>query len=467
MVFNTRLVFVALSLVMQSGLSLQAQEKVKPESLMRFGSPSTSIVEGERGKLELINPTAGRIAQSLWVYTTKQEKEEGRFYPTYLIVHEIEKADETGKLNTSFSYPAIRPKPLYRVIWDPKFSPNGRYVLFKYGVSTSFDVPYAIFVFDTETQELRQITQQEVSYHQISWSPDGNYIAFIEGGDALGNTTVVRGDGVWNIGPLRLTVCNWRTGQKYVVATNNSLRGPLEWAPPHNLIYGKLEEDASKSQAKGASKIDKSPVFVISDIYSYSVETRKSELLFKNGFRPTPSQSGTWIAFFGAETLEAALPLKKDWNDFPSGVALSVAKRDGSERLALNQEDNVYPFVVWLPDDKHLLTLKQTQFGKEGRAQVKEWDIATGKFRVVAELTAKDFKSIPRSAADPQFLPLKLSSDGQHLIVAVSEAVSRDPLLASGVLILSKTTIQSIDLNSGEIQSIAQSIGDSGVDWHE
>lgn len=111
--------------------------------------------------------------------------------------------------------------------------------------------------------------------------------------------------------------------------------------------------------------------------------------------------------------------------------------------------------------------MKQTQFGKAGHAQVKEWDIETGKFRLVAELEATDFKPIARSAANPQFLPLHLSTDGKTLVVAVPEVTGPDPLLKSGVLLLKRTSLQSIDVASGKVTTIAQTIGDSSLDWFD
>lgn len=464
---NNFSLFTALSLSLAVTIPSNAQTAKETESLMRFGKPLASVVEGERGNLQLDNPLKGKVVQGLWVFA----EEKDRFYPTYLILHELKSlaSDDVSTL----TFPVTRPKPLYEVVWEPQFSPDGRYIVFKYGVPTSFDLPYALFVFDTVTQELRQVTSQDVSYNQISWSPDGKYIAYITGGDALGDVNSIRGDETLYTGPLRLVVCEWRTGRKQVVATNDALRGPLKWTAPHTLVYSALETQLVGTSQQEYSKLqtEKKPTTSLRhlrpNVYGYSIEEGRSRLLFEDGFRPTPSQNGEWIAFFGSETPKVAPTLKEDWLDNPVGMALSVIKKDGSERTALNLEEGTYPFVNWLPDGKHLLTIKQIKFGKLGRAQIKEWNIETGKFRIVAELTAEDFKSVPRSAADPQFLPLYLSSDGQQLVVAVSEAVGRDPLLSTGMLLLSKTTLQNININSGVVKPIAHTFGDSGLDWHQ
>ena len=401
----------------------------------------------------------------------------------YLVLHKIEVKDGVSKVSP-LTYPVNKPidKEIdeygTRIAYDPQFSPDGRYVLFKFGESMSFNGGYRLYVLDTATNSTKLVSEKYLSYAFVSWSPDSNYIAFVEGGDAEGGIFALSS----YIGPLSLFVCNWRTGKEYMVTGNDTIRGPFFWRKPHTLLYGVLSEkgqkelmeheDASSANENGQKdKGGKAQLGAIKtvkleprpDVYEYSIEKRSSKLLFHDGYRPVASPDGKRIAFFGSEHPEKPFPLRDGWQDHPEGASLSVAQADGTKRIAIDQEGDNYPFVCWLPDNQHLLTVEQTQDTPNAQAEVNIWDINTRRFQRVALLKAKDYKALPRSIIEPQFLGLGLHGS-DTLYVFVTECTGADP--KSGYL-MDKGSLQIIDLGTGKITTVAETTSDSGVDWYD
>lgn len=450
--------------------SLNSQIAEEP---MRLGTPIKAPVEGDRGKLKVLSPWSGRLVHAFSI-------SKGHL-PSYLALHTIHgPADEyhlpEGVLNTTLTYLVKRSKQEeegYSTVFDPQFSPNGRYILFKYGEPTSMNGTFNLYVLDTETSKLKLASPESLTYRFVSWSPDNRYIAFITGGDAEGNITQVMLGRVEYTGPLKLYVCDWRTGNLRLVASNDTLRGPFSWVRPHTLFYGvlpKIDEENLPKSNKSVHLIDKSTKILPQrpDIFRYSIETGKSLLVTHDGYRPTSSLGGQWIAFYGSEHPDKPLPLRTDWENDPQGAALSIAHSDGTNRIALNQEGETYPFVFWLPDNRHLLTIQQIRYGIKAQAEIKEWDVETQRFRVVCTVEAHDFKPIPRTTIEPQFLPLQIAQDGTTLFLISTEVIGHDPdLPADTPYDISRHSLEAIDLHSGKITTIAQTIGALGVDWHE
>ena len=187
-------------------------------------------------------------------------------------------------------------------------------------------------------------------------------------------------------------------------------------------------------------------------------------MIIKDGYLPTPSPDGEWIAFFGSESTDKPLPLRIGWERDPQGAALVVARIDGSGRVALNEQGGTYPPIVWLNDNSHFLTLNQVKESPNAQTDILMWDITTQRFSNVGSLQAKDFKEINRSIVEPQFLPLRLSADGKKLIVFVTEYVSKDPITK---YLVTRGSLESVDLSRGAISLIFQTNDDFGIDWRD
>lgn len=456
----------------------------QPTDLITLRVPVNETVSGNLSQLKIINAQSGRMA---YVFAVRPKNGN---YLSYLALYTLKrergssnhagKANEVSNLIYEIKKPinAVLDKEGIRTGYDPQFSPDGRYVLFKFGDPTSMNGKYRLYVFDTHTNDLKLASGKYLSYRLVSWSPDSNYIAFVEDGDAAGAPFLFSA----YVGPLHLFVCNWRTGEERLVVSNDIVRGPFSWLSPHTLLYGLLSEQAqdlivqrhnaeenklsqgqqhkdNKQMPSKITKLEPRP-----NIYSYSFENRTSKLLFKDGFLPVPSPDRQQLAFFGSENPEKPYPLHLGWEDSPQGAALSVARFNGLERTSINEEGGMYPFTFWLPDNRHLLTVKQLKYSPNAQAEVKKWNTMTQRFQRVALLEAKDYIKLPRSIVEPQFHPLLINDSGDALFIYITEYTG---LSSDSDYLTEKGSLKLVDLSTGNVTTLIETKNDLGMDWHE
>ncbi len=65
-------------------------------------------------------------------------------------------------------------KPGFEGIWNPSWSPDGKYIVFTGMKETRGD----LYLLNVETEEVKQITNDAFSDFEPTWSPDGRWIAF-------------------------------------------------------------------------------------------------------------------------------------------------------------------------------------------------------------------------------------------------------------------------------------------------
>lgn len=362
-------------------------------------------------------------------------------YPSYLFSYKTSGSASGSAMPIANPGAAFRIKGLEGVegdfVFDPQFSPDGAHALVKLGdpvarLTNAFNF-YHLYLWDLQANQISPLSARELFFRSVSWSPDGNYVTYIAGGDAEGNVS----DGGE---PLRLYVCDRRTGEEHLIAQNNGVRFNVAWAAPHTLLYTTLS--TAKQQAN-----TKAPEAPRPNTYAASVEDGKSTLLIRDGQRPTASPDGQWIAFFGSGNPNKPFPLNDDWIERPGGASLSVIRRDGTGRKALTREGGSYPFVVWEPDNQHLLTVKDVPDAPSPQAEIKEWDITTGRFRRIKTLQGT-------------IKPLQVSKDANFLITAVTPTSDSKQGQETHFL-------QAIDLKTGNISMLARFKGDAGFDWFD
>ena len=464
-----------------------ATKKDSAADIMRLGQPiSASSFKGS-GVLQVQQPIAGREAHNFitGINDTAQ--------PSFLVFNEI---DAAGKV-VARAFPVIKPiakdaQPNVNSIFDPQFSPDGRYILFKFGEIFS-PGGYRIYVLDTQTNQTTLACPAYLSYYALSWSPDSLYIAFAPGGAP---DPRIYDNGRFYQGKLQLTVCNWRTGKTYPVISSDTLRGPWNWKAPHALLYGALSPqdeafvqnpryekgvDFVQGQPRGWERLHggakRKPV--TPGAYEYSVETRRSRLVCQNSYLPVASPNGEFLASFGSADTAIPFALTPDSRDSPASVFVVVTKADGtnihtdatsdstkpksSKRTILSQHNGAYPDLLWLPDNRHLLVLQQVASSPHARLEIKAWDVNTATSRLVATLTATDpSEDNERSDNDPMFQALGLNENGTHLMVHVNEYYS----VGGSDDWLPKDTLRDVDLQTGVVTSVGQVKDTQGLSWH-
>jgi len=395
----------------------------------------------------------------------------------HILVRSIGGAPANNFLEAYFS---DKEKGRYGAPYDPQFSPNGRFVLFKFGVIGA-SVPFEMYVLDVQRGIVRRVDDPKgqpyfPTFTELCWSPDSNYIAWV---DNLG----ILGERIDLAQPGALRVCNWRTGQSQVVATGDEVRYSFSWSAPHTVLWSQLPLHPTLLPAPptSSSPLDKQPgrlrqageeplVKEHPDLFEVdaSQATATPHEVLRDAFRAVVSSSGKHLAFFGSYDISKPYPLRFTW-DTVSGSAmyLSVANRDGSQRQALNIQPGGYPQLLWQHDDRHLLSLeiKHTAaydiyaLNKPHSFDItlRQFDLTTNKMRILAE-------SLPGGDDDRL---LSVSADDRTLYLFTNEALDEiKNKIFSGAYKVGNSII-AIDLQSGKRTTIAQTINSLGLDWHD
>lgn len=354
--------------------------------------------------------------------------------------------------------------------WQPQFSPDGRYILLHVGSLQDFD-SFRLCVYDTQTYHVQQVYPkaegrvQRLANSLSSWSRDGRYIAFIEGGDDSGSPYLVNS----YVGPLVLSIVEWRTGRVQRIASSDHFGGDYvcTWSA-NSLIYSILEPGGVLTPADPArqkKRIRERPKVERPALYEYSLQTQTSRLMIEDGYRPALSPDGNWVAFFGSEHPERPYPLPLNWQYVSGNASLCVVHPDGSGRKALNRQPDLYPVVRWLPDSQRLITVEQTHGSPNNAAEIRELNIDSGSTRLVRTLIAQDRVKDDYSFLTPPFRVLALSNSATELIVSVRTVTGID---LKRNLSIDLMELRSVSLRTGRVSTIA--IGSTDMwdwDWHE
>ena len=406
-----------------------------------FDATFRSVPSALGGRVTLENKSAGVLAFA---------SVRGKNLDSYLSVHRFTQ----NSSSTTSTYLSRGVPGNDEVVYQPEFSPSGRFVVFKYGGVYSFLPRYNLYVLDRVTGTVKQACKLDywaINYEYVSWSPDEKYLSFAIGGDAIGRTDINLGSHQF-YSPLTLAICNWRTGKLHRIATSASLRAPFSWSSPNTVLYSLLPENKA-GEGSTSTPIPRPNVF------EYSLSTKTSRLILSDGFRAVPSPNHKLLAFFGSAIEgQDSLPTSS-WEDNPQGMSLCVANSDGTGRVALSGYFNSYPSLLWRSATQ-LLALQQITGGNFPMAELKEWNVQTRKFRVITALRAQDKQAQTRSR--PQFTPLSLSPDGKSLFVAVNEVTGSNK---STALNSTKDSIKKIDLDTGAVKNIIVLSNTAGIDW--
>jgi hypothetical protein len=383
-------------------------------------------------------------------------------YDNYLVVRDVRNPAAGG--DNCITYKVTGGNKLGRM-FDPQFSPDGRHVLVKIGAYGTSYMSHVMYVMDLKTSRLRMLTAGReplrLLFLPMSWSPDGKFLAFVAHLDDEG------GPDPTQTKPELITY-SLLTGAPYVVSRNIEVRYSFDWLAPHTLLYSSLSP--SGGIGAGATVLSRVPIDPNQlpplkqhpDLYAVSAEGGAAQRVSPDAYRATASPDGKWIAFFGSENPARPLPLFYDWEWNPRGsVALAVASMGGLRRKALNREEVNYPDVLWGPIHT-LFTLKESGFSPDGSAVVKAWNIETGRFRLVATLTAKDIEPVSRIIVQPQFRGLAVAPTrtGACIIVRVTEMVG-----LQGMTYDARTSLVAVDASTGLVSTVARVETAFGVDW--
>ena len=305
---------------------------------------------------------------------------------------------------------------------------------------------YRLWKWNRQTNALTSAAPRELFFRTVAPAPDGNRIAYIAGGNALGQTPEENG----GIGEaLRLYVYNPQTKTETLVSDNPGVRGGFAWLDGQTLLYTAVPAP-EKSALNPHS-------FARPAIYAFDVKSGQSRLLLSEERHPMPSPDGSRIAFWGLRPDETALPLPQNWWHTTGYTHLNVANREGGGRKVLERRLGVYPPLVWAPDNERMLLISQRPSSPQPQGHVEEWNALTGRTRQVVTLDAKDAGEVERAWLQPQFRALDVAPDGKTLFVSVEEVDEKNRVT---------TRVQAVDLAMGTVTQVAQLRDVAGFDWN-
>ena len=336
------------------------------------------------------------------------------------------------------------------IIADPCLSADGGHVIFKHLLT---DQSYQVYALNLKTNEISRVSKELLAYSAISVSPDGNYVAFIEGGDAIGYVRETDIDREYYTGPLKLFVANSQGESKQLVAQGDYLNGDLEWSNNIELLYGAEDNKASNVSKGKAPRLN---------IYGYDVAAKKSTLLIENGIMPHPAKDGKHIVFFGPPNKDSTINWNQDWREkAASGLSLLSTSKGGVDRIAFEPVTRRYPIVQWSSDSTQFVSLRQISFSPIATAQLHLWNIETQNTSVLAELKVKDSLEALKSSVYPRFD--MIGSNSTKVLFSVSEYLGFN---SKNLNVNMKDSVYSVQVASGEVKQelTAENILSSGYD---
>lgn len=365
--------------------------------------------------------------------------------------------------------------------YDPQFSPDGRFVLWKFGIISPY-VIYEMYVLDLKTNVVKRVEDPvtgqayQPSVREVRWSPDSKFLAWGEDVD-------FNKPGISLDAPFSLHICNWRTGRSRTVARGEEVRHAFSWVAPHTMFWSQLpphptllpppqtsSSPEDQTPGRGRSIEDEPLIKEHPRLFEMdaAMATAKPREVLADAFRVVVSPSGKQLAFFGSYDISKPSPLRYDWSTVAgSAMYLSVANRNGSHHQAINIQAGSFPQLVWQHDDRHLLSLEiehtaAYDLQEQNRPHsynitLRQFDLTTNKMRILAE-------SLPGGDDDRL---LSVSADDRTLYLFTNEALDEiKNKIFSGAYKVGNSII-AIDLQSGKRTTIAQTINSLGLDWHD
>lgn len=217
---------------------------------------------------------------------------------------------------------------------DPAWSPDGRYVVYSSDKPGTQD----LFVYDTETDTHRQLTDVEDALVAADWSPDGSHIA-VQNQDR--DTLTIEVD---------VTEKSADTGEMQTVVEDLFLPGRPTWSPDGSMLaLGALDQISGRFR-EGTSKI--LTIDVESGEQTFHPPGGEFDSLSTRNYDgPVWSPDGKWMAFVVESTLRV-MPVTDDGE--PVGLAEEIT-------------DEATDAPTWSGDSEWLLYLHNGQLKRVRR----------------------------------------------------------------------------------------------------
>lgn len=287
-------------------------------------------------------------------------------------------------------------------LFDIQLSPNGRYVLFKIGISGIEDdgstyQSFKLFYWDLKTKKVLSVPSERLTFRKASWSLSSRYITY-----CLGNV-----DSNWLNArphkPLRLFTYDIQTKQTHFIGYGVER---WIWTKTNELLYSQTELDHERKQNQ--SNRLKSNVSELDNVYLSSATGDTNTLIVKEGRPLAVSADGSKILF--STTYDPELPKnEKTKPKLISYYYLCIYDIKQQKLLPLKNIRGNFTDERFLSDSQLLLSrFSYSNLVQINPLSIKEYDISTGQTKQLAKVPVK-YESV--STYEPLFNSFWLSKD--------------------------------------------------------
>jgi len=358
------------------------------------------------------------------------------------------KLESTNRISSDNYYP-----------YSLTFSPTGSYLLVETTYPTAWLDNFRLAFWNLKTKTLKQ--GPKMNYYPVTrWSPDSQFLAYFQGGDANGNETR-------STNPLQLYIYNLTSDKSRLIVQNPEAKS-FAWTSRDTILYAFKSEDIGDT----ALTYDRKRPSVFEAVLSPAAPVK----IIQDGFDPLPSPDGKWIVFQGwpdpaqEEEAKKAATRSKEGYQSPFGLYLFNCVTKKRTLIHLLPLFAGYENLLWSPDSRRLFSVRniyhsthppffsssdQKDYPGYGKGHVSVIEIPTLAQHEVTVLSATD--TIARINPAPQFSTQGLSQDGKSLFVRVNEDHNQYQYAA----------LLAINLQNGASQTVFDGQDVSEVGWRE
>jgi hypothetical protein len=260
----------------------------------------------------------------------------------YFVLRSLGSAHQLGKtVSTVVTYQTTANYKIY----DPQFSPDGRYILFKDGEPEGSSMSYELFLWDTKKSILKRVDGPDNMISAwVRWSADSHHIAFAAGGDRSGYIDR-------EIDRMKLYDYDVAEGKSTLVAQNPAVLD-FRWSPKGTLLFGIIAGPKPEAEMDypdlNAPRIRQDRIQP-RRVYEWDPKKKASHKLIELGFMACPSRDGKKIAYLGWRGIQD----NGHQRVTPALYVYSVGQK--SPALVADTWANT---IIWAQGDSQLITIR-------------------------------------------------------------------------------------------------------------
>lgn len=381
----------------------------------------------------------------------------GGFAPawkSYLIFRDFNK---TSKVAETSVIPNTKNRhqvsvPSNKFLYDPVFSPDGRYVALKMGDPFSVGGTYQLYLWQVPTHSILQVTSALLQYRRIVWSPDSSHLSYVRGAGQ-------NSDLEWQ--KPKLCVYNVSNKQEREIEGFEPISSSIIWTSSNTLLFSALSLTEPSSQISPPSMESGRHI----NIYEVSPSNGLPKLLISNAYKAFPSPDFKSIVYFKTYATPSSHkgPLLNKKLEVQSGLVLA-GKGGQFGRMLKSRSNATITDVRWRADNRRLIIVHRsfTPFNAQGAGTtsvtIEGIDTVSGDSKDITSFSYQVFSGTDLTEDDSLLNILKVSKDRKYLFYS---------LLQFGRLPSGGMFLKSIDLDSGKISTLCRIGTVRGLDWYD